>query len=327
MKIKNSIPLKVPISSYLSDDLSLYLFNSSSGTDILTLEPETMDSVNFFSVEAALHNFYQPCIDEDCIYFPTRLGQILILDKQSGAILATADTKLPIMSDIHQDDQNVYCICGVPISKKLGLASDHYCVCIHDKQSGSKQVQTNYFDGEPAFMIVADDGVLVVAGAYLLRYNNTGEQTGNMPLSTPPDYSPILTDDFVILTYKNGHVRVLNRDSLKHYKVLKGPENISGAIRHDNVIFWMSPKAVCRFDYRNQVFDVIKSNRELSASIAVSGDGTNVFGCSDGNLLEFNWEDRQIEDVKLAKAILQDPLIFEKHLFIASEDHFHQVEI
>ena len=83
----------------------------------------------------------------------------------------------------------------------------------------------------------------------------------------------------------------------------------------------------CRFDYFNQAFGVLKSNRNLSSFIAASEDGKTTFGCSEGNLLEFNWEEQQVIDVKLAKALIQNPLVFEKYLFVASETQLHQIEI
>ncbi|KKL73433.1 hypothetical protein LCGC14_2074990, partial [marine sediment metagenome] len=108
MKVNNTVQLLNPyLVDCLTDDVTIKLIGSSPHIDIITLDPESLGLISRFSIDAAAHDFYTSCIDDSCIYLPTKLGQILALDKFSSEILATINLSMPIMSDLVQDDQNI----------------------------------------------------------------------------------------------------------------------------------------------------------------------------------------------------------------------------
>ena len=328
MKVKNTIPLPLAhLVEYIGDDLSLILIGASPHhIDILTIDPDTMGVVSVFPVETDFNADSRICFDDNCLYLPTKLGQILALDKFSGQILTTINTAMPIISDLFEDDTNIYCVCGVPISNKLRLIVDNFCICIFDKETGDKKIQTNYFSGAPCFLYV-DEYIWVIAGTYLLQYDKSGLLKNRAHLGVPMDYTPVITDKHVILASADGLVRILNTDDLSFFTILRAKPNVSGPLlTEDNHVVWLTENSLCNVDYLEQGFREIKSNYKMN-SVAELVDN-KVFGCdTTGSLVVFDLEREKVRSVKLSSEPLNKPVKVENYLFISSASQLHQIEV
>jgi hypothetical protein len=326
MKVKNTVPIHPQLIGCVPDTYSLVVIGSSQhGTDILTIDPDTMGVMSKFPVESEMSDQSRICLDDDCLYFPTKLGQILALDKFSGEILITINPAMPILSSLYHDEHNVYCICGVPLSRKWKLVLDNFCLCVFDKETGTKKVQTNYFSGAPCFLTV-DDYLWIAAGTYLFKYTKEGELESKAHLGVPMDYAPIVTNEFVLLASADGIVRILNVSDLSFFTIMRSKPNLSGALITDNQLAWLSENGVCLINYQQQVSDEIKANNKMNSQTALIGH--ELFGCdTTGSLVVFDLETKEVQSIKLSNEPLRSPVKVEKYLFVASNTQLHQIEV
>ncbi|MHA2281515.1 MAG: hypothetical protein ACXAC5_11730 [Promethearchaeota archaeon] len=329
MKVKNTIPIHIPqLIGYTPDEYSIVLIGlSQHGIDILTIDPDTMGIMSRFPVESEIADQSWICFDTDCLYLPTKLGQILALDKFSGQILTTINPAMPIVSDLSHDDRNVYCVCGVPLSRKWKLVIDNFCLCVFNKETGKKKVQTNYFLGAPCFLTASKRHLWVVAGTYLLQYTKDGELQQKAHLGIPMSRAPIITDDHILLVAADGTVRVLNISDLSFFTIVRGKPNPSELfITQDNKLVWISENGVCLIDYQQQVSHEIKANKKMNSQAELIEH--EVFGCdTTGSLVSFNLKSDSVSSIKLSNEPLQNPVKVESYLFVASTTQLHQIEV
>ena len=245
MKVINTIPLPNPhLVNCITDDITVKLIGSGPHTDIVTLYPESLSFISRFSIETPVHDFYTSSIDNDCVYLPTKLGQILAIDKFSGEILTTINLGMPIMSNIIQDQQNIYCICGIPLSRKWEIVFINFCVCICDKETGIKKIQTSYFEGNPSALLKDKDFLWVVSGEYLIQYSCNGEYLRKSHLGPDFEYS-LITKDHIICVSTDGFVRVFDKEQLNLTSSIQAQPCISKPFVINEILVWVTPSGIC----------------------------------------------------------------------------------
>ena len=327
MKIKNTVPIPVSqLINYASDDCSLSLIGLSKyHTDIISLDSDTMGLISRFPVETVVNPHVKYCLDDSCLYLPTKMGQILALDKFSGEILATMNTAMPIMANLAVDDENIYCICGVPLSRQWKLVTDNFCICIFDKETGHKKVQTSYFSALPGFLNVSEH-ILVSAGTQLLQYTKNGELKLQAQLGVSPDYAPLMTPNHIIYVSMSGIIRVFNTKDLSSFANIRAVPSKSNAVLTENEeILWFTENGICRADYKKQSFKVVTSNKTVLSSILLN---EKMFGCDkNGILVQFDLKTNETQSVKLSDKLLNKPVQVDNYLFIASASHLYQIEV
>lgn len=328
MKVLNAIPLSgSPLVDYLHDDLTLRLIHASPQLEIFTVDPETLSLVNRLAVQTEPHEFYSACIDDNCIYVPTKMGQVLAIDKFSSEILATINLGIPIMSNLLQDDKHIYMICGVPLSRQWSLIVDNYCVCICDKETGKKKVQTCYFEGNLA-LISKDDHLWVIGGKSLLKFSLDGELLHKTALGSYLDYAPVTDDEFVICFSKNGMTRVLRKDDLSVYLIKQFPACLSSPQIVDKTAIWLTPTGICHLNYREQVFQEFTLNNKILSEVVMSSDKSTLFGCDQlGCIVAVDLNSHLAQTKKLTKNQLRKPVIVEDFLFTVSDNELHHLRV
>lgn len=328
MKVTNTVQLPNPyLVDCLTDEVTIKLIGSGQHTDIITLDPESLGLVSRFSVDTTVHNFYASCIDDDCIYLPTKLGQILALDKFSNEILTTINLGMPIMSDLVQDDKNVYCICGVPLSKKWSMLFNNFCVCICDKETGEKKVQTSYFEGDPTTLIKNGDSLWTIGGEYLIQYSCSGEYLRKAHLGPGFEYL-LITEDHVVCVSSKGSVRALDKDKLELIALTQAQPCISNPCLIDEVLVWVTPSGICHVNFKEEVFRGIGANREMLTDSVLSPDKTQLFALDNvGSIVSFNLNNHAMQSIRLTKETLRKPIIVENYLLVASATQLHQLKV
>ncbi len=329
MKVNNTIPLPNPnLVGCLTDDTTVKLIGFSPHVDIITLDPESLGVVSRFLLDTAVHNFYASCIDNDCIYLPTKLGQILALDKFSNEILATINLGMPIMSDLAQDDQNVYCICGVPISRKWDMVLNNFCVCICDKETGAKKIQTSYFVGNPTALIKDVDSLWVIGGEYLVQYSCEGEYLRKAHLGQNFEFPPLIAEDHIVCVSTEGLVRALDKEKLELAALTQAQPCISKPFLIDEVLIWVTPSGICHVNFKEEVFRGIEANKEMLTDSVLAPDKTQLFAFDKtGSVHSFNLDNHAIQSIKLTTETLRKPVIAEGYLLVASETQVHQLKV
>lgn len=328
MKVINTIPLpNLHLVDSLTDDVTVKLIGSGSHLDMITLDPESLGLVSRFPVETDVHDFYTSCIDDDCVYIPTKLGQILALDKFSGEILTTINLGMPIMSNVIQDDQNVYCICGVPLGRKWEVVFTNFCVCICDKETGEKKIQTSYFQGDPFALLKDNDSLWVISGEYLIQYSCDGEYLRKAHLGPNFEY-PLIAEDHVVCVSTDGIVRALDKKKLELTALTQAVPCISQPFLIDEAIIWVTPSGMCHVDFKEKVFREIGANREMLSDSLLSPDKTQLFAFDKaGSIVSFNLDNHAIQSIKLTEDTLRMPIIAEGYLLVASATQLHHLKV
>jgi len=329
MKVKKIIKLFNPnLLDCITDDVTVKLIGSGSHLDIITLDPESLGLVSRFPIDTTAHDFYASCIDDDCIYIPTKLGQILALDKFSSEILATINLGMPIMSDLIQDDKNIYCICGVPLGKKREFVFDNFCVCICDKETGEKKVQTSYFEGIPVGLVKDEDYIWVIGGENLLQYSCDGKYLKKIHLESDFEYPPLLGKEYIFCVSRDGLVKTINKNTLELITSQKAQPCISNPVLIDNDIAWVTPSGICHVILEKD-YQWMGNNVGMLPYLILSPDKTRLFTFDNtGHVISFDLNNKDAtESVRIAEGTLRNPIIVENNLLVASASQLHQLEV
>jgi hypothetical protein len=326
MKIKKSLPINIGglLESY-SDDFSVHLISKSDSYYVTTIESDTLAGLNRFPIPSDISEDFKGCVDNDCIYLPTKLGQILAIDKFSGKLIHTLNTALPIMSDLKCDGDKVYCICGVPISRKWNLYIDNYCVVIFDSKSGTKVSQTSYFRGFPSHLIVSESSLYVAHGSTFISFSKNGEMKRSINMGVPIDFCPMVCPiEKICFTNKDGTVRFINED-LAFLSILKGDENKYGCLFMNHQLAWITESGIYHCEPEAKKSQRIEVNRKLQFPAFFTG--SNVWASDfQGGVVRINVESKEIRSLKLG----QDPILSlikaEEHTFVATQHNLFLIE-
>ncbi len=329
MKIKNTIPLgPLRLVDYITDEASLLLIAANPRVDIITLEPETMGVMNRYSVGTEPHLYSEATTDDSCIYLPTKVGHILAIDKFSGQILNTINLgPMHIISDLKQQGNKIFCITGIPISTGRNIKFDKYSLVICDVQTGKKEIQTRYFEGNPSFITLSNEEIWVVGGTHLLKFSLEGELSEEVDLEITPAHPPLITPTYIICVSKEGDLKAYVQSGLTEYASFKTRSCLSAPLDLDQGLTWMTEKGICIVDIHTKVFRTIETNRTMSETSALLNSSTIVGGDTGGFLLTFDINANTVDVLKLADSKLLKPVLVEDFLFIASDSNLHQIEV
>lgn len=334
MRIKNTIPLgTLRLVDYIADDSSLQLINANPRVDIITLEPETMGIMNRYSVGIEPHLYSQAAIDDSCIYLPTKVGHILAIDKFSGQILNSINLgSMHIISDLKQKGDKIYTITGIPINTGHNIEFDKYSLSICDTQTGQKEIQSRYFEGNPSFINIDHEEIWIVGGTHLLKFSLEAELLEEINLGITPAYPPLITPTYVICVSREGEVKAYTRSSLTEYASFKTTSCWSAPLDLDQSsegkgLTWMTEKGICIANIHTKGFRAIGTNRTMSGMSAALNSSTIVGGDREGFLLTFDVNANAIDFLKLADSKLLKPVLVENFLFVVSDSDLHQIEV
>ncbi len=326
MKVKNTVPFdSKAIINFYSDDFSVIVLSAPANSiNIRSFDLENLNAMAQFPIESEPNEHFDACLDDDCIYISTKWGQILAIDKFSGHILATINTAMPAMSNLICDDSNIYCVCGIPLSRKWNLVTDRFSACVFDKNSGEKKVQTNYFTANNFEIAVTKDYIWIVAGTYLLRYSKDGALSGSAVIPGATNYPPICTENHIMLASEIGSLHIFDQKTMLLDATINADPNVSGPILFQDKIIWHSNDGTCIVNYKERVFHSKKSNRTIKESVL----GKNhLFGCDEkGYVVSFDLESEEFASIKLSEEALKNPIFSDNHLLVMSPNQLHLIE-
>lgn len=328
MRVLNSIPFDSQriIHCYPDDYTFVIISIENNTTRVISLEAESLKLISGFSFDIDLNKHFDVCIDSSCIYVPTNLGQIVVIDKFSGQILNTINVALPIVSNLSQHGDAVCCVCGIPISRKQTLMTDKFSTCIFDKFSGKKVIQTSYFGGSKFWIQAIEDYVFVVTGTYILKYSKEG-LVGSASLAHAPDYIPIITAEYIFLLSNNGILRVLDTKDLSLSHLYKIEPSISRLLFSDKQIFWLSKNGVCSVNHNKKEHKFKNIGVNIASGSAISSNNeTLYFGDDQGGLVQFDVYSEETSTIKLSDQVLDNFAYCDGYLMVTSQNQIHLIE-
>lgn len=315
---------------YTADDLLLHLISSSSLVNVMGIEPNSLGVMTNYSIETDLHQFYQSCVDDSFLYLPTRIGQILALDKFSGDLVHTIDLGTTvIMSNLEQDDENLYFICGIPISSKNSLELTRFCLLIVSKETGKKKVQTQYFKGDPIFFTPGEESLWVTAGPILTQYSKAGEKKeSEANLLVSPSYKPLIVGEFIVCTYKSGLIKVIRQGDLSLYAEIEVRPNATNPMLFNDNVVWLTKNELSLVDIKNKTTKTIETDFDPDLDdLPVLAD-SKIFKCSNhGDLVYFDIQERRTVSIKLTDKELWRPVFMDGYIFVVSGNDLYQIEV
>lgn len=328
MHVKNSKPiLPLILIDYQYDGTSLYLVAISKTVRLISLAIDSLETLTNATIDSPVHFVSKPCIDDSFVFLPTKVGHILALDKYSGDIVHTMDLgSMMIMSDIHQDDQNLYCMTGLPLSNGVAVASKNYCLNILDKTSGKKLAQGQCFPGIPNLITVKTD-IWCMAKHEIHQYSKQGELKSLQSLTIQPSYAPLVSDSFVISASQKGSLEIFNKDTLKRHGNIMIEKNYSPpVIVYDNLL-WFVETGVMSVDLKS-----LKATKLASMARGIlsstSWHENSLYGCNlVGEIVQFNMQSGSINSLKLSDKPLWKPVMTDRYLFVSSKEHIYQIEV
>lgn len=333
MKITNTRNLPLArLVDYTADNLLLHLISSSSLINILGVEPESLGVMSNYSVQADLHQFYQSCVDDTLLYLPTRTGQILALDKFSGDLVYTIDLGITaIMSNLEQDEDNLYFICGIPISTKTRLELTRFCLLTVCKKTGKKKVQTNYFKGDPIFLTLGEKFLWVTSGPILTQYSKEGEKKeSEANLLVSPSYKPMIVGEFIVCPYKSGLIKIIRQGDLSLYAEIEvRPNAANPMLFHDHVV-WLTKNEISLIDIKNKkITKTIETDLDTELDDPRVLVDSKIFMCSkNGHLSAFDLQQEETTSIKLTDKDLWKPVFMDGHIFVVSSDNnLYKIEV
>lgn len=326
MRIKKTIPINIGnLIEYYPDDFTSHLISKSDTYYMNTFESDSLAGIHRFSIPTDISEHFKGCIDNDCIYLPTKLGQILAIDKFSGKLLTSLNTSLPIMSDLKCDERFIYCVCGVPISRKWNISVDNYCVLVFDKQTGTKLAQTSYFRGYPSFLNPIEGIFYLTYGSYLLSFFREGELIIKINIGASIDFCPILSENTILLANKDGSIRIISEEDFSFLSIIKGEPNEFGPLFSNKQLVWITDKGVYHSDPPNKKAQIIESNRKLQHP--ASFDAENVWSSDfQGGVVRINTETKEIRSLKLGLEPIKYLNQVENSIFVATQNNLFLIE-
>lgn len=328
VKVKKTVPTNgINIIDYFADEASLRVITFHQNFSLSTIDPDSMDMISRFSIALDPNTNYHSAIDNNNIYIPTTVGQILVMDKFSGETQQHINLgNVHIMSDIEQDDSKIYCICGIPLSLNQTINFSRYCVIICDKETGTKEIQSGYFEGHSNFLCVKDK-IWVVNDKTLLQYSKKGILEKTLNLEYVVNYSPLIVDGYMACVSDSGIVQIINIHDLSLNANMEIKPPVSPPVETNNTLSWMINNGVCFINLRDKTFKTFESDKNINPNTNMVLYDKNVYGCtSDGSIIRFNGT-TNTQSIKLTPHKLGNMVQLDNHIFVTSGDYFHQIEV
>ena len=313
--------------NYFCDGIAIYVITEFKSSVMLNVfDPESFDKLSTFTIRTKIHGYSEPCVDNENIYFGTPSNWILGFDKFSGERVYSSD--LGTMTVVYQDDNNLYALCGLPISHNMKVDINSFCVCVVDKSSGKKIIQSQTMTGELIQMSFLDDFIMVSVGNNVYKYNKSCEVQNVGKLNSSFQYSPTITDKYVCCASAIGTMEIFNKtDMSKHMNVLVAKNNSAPIRAFNDKVYWFTGKSLhaVRLD-NGAVTKSCQTPFAIESSPVLNNDKLYVSD-QKGNLLSYDIKRKKLHFIKLSDEKLSKPVIVDNNILVASNKGLHYVEV
>ena len=294
---------------------------------LISISTDSLEPLTNATLEFPVHLVSKPCIDDSYVYLPTKVGNILAVEKYSGDIAHSLDLgSMMIMSDLYCDEKNLYCMGGLPLSNGAAISSDNFCLNILDKHSGKKLAQGQCLPSTPN-LITVDDDIWCIAKREIHRYSKEAELKGVESTKYQSSYSPIITDSYVVAASKTGVLEIFDKDTLARHNNITVGRNSSPPAIMNNSLYWFLQSGVVAVDLQTSKVSKLSDVPNNIVSSTCLNKGI-FFGCnSAGEIISVDVESGDLNRLKLSKSPLWKPVATNDTLFVASREHLYQIEV
>ncbi len=324
MIIENSIKMPAIIQS-ANDSILLYVLSKADTIiGLSVIDSDSCKNIASFWLQLNPNTYSSPCVDNDCLYLPTDDGQIIAIDKFSGSKHVTIDFgPIIIMSDLLQDEENIYTLCGIPISSKTKTDTSRYSICVGNKETGKQVAQSELIKADNIFINV-DTDIFIIHDKQLSCYSKLGEHKYTIDLNFRPSYKPILTPQYVVCASSNGALEIFNKEDLSSYRLMAATTNFAPPVNiKDNILLWHAD----RFCHK---IDVEKREASMGAMVKNSVNsepvcqGQYIYAADKCNIIRN--EMSTLEESKLdIEEHIQRLAPTGKHLFAICDSVIHKI--
>lgn len=326
MRIKDIIELP-NVLNYTKDDSAIYfLIRWGSGIQLCILDALSFKIVSRFSIPVDLNPFTKPCVDESCIYVSNNNGEILALDKFSGEKLIGLDLGMMInVSDLCQDNENIYSLCGIPITDGVKINTHKFCICINNKITGKKIYQSQSLQGVIC-SIYLDNYIWGTVGKKLFKCDKQCEMKTNVNLNFTPNYKPIMTNEFIVCASITGSLEIFNKNLQSHAKLMVSENKFAPIQMNNNCLLWAVQDTLFVVNLQDKCINsIFKTTIPFKSNLAKTQSSYFVANES-GRLLNINNDGKLDNSIDMKDTTLFDIIIIEDNLILVSQSHLYLVE-
>lgn len=330
METKRSIELP-DILNYTADMGVVYLLTHTGKSTVLSVfDPLSFAIIDDFYLGFDLNYFSTSCVDEDCIYVPTNESQIFAIDKFSGDRVSGIDIGSMILAaDIQQDKDNIYSLCGVPLSDGLKITINTFCISVNDKKTGKKKYQSLSMTGTVGGVgfLTIEDKIWTCINKHLVVFDKSCQKQEEFDLRHYWfSFRPIVAENFVICASNQGHLEIFERQNIKNHRRISVQQNSSPPICIGDVLYWFTKEGLLKIDINTLSVDAFKIDSSVQSD-AVVFQGNIYTGDKEGNVIEFNIENQSWNCLKVGKELLRKPIIVDQRLMISSRNRLYEIEV
>ncbi len=311
--------------NYLYDEAALYLLVEHNGLHLMVLDLASFEITASHPVYVPVNHAVKWCVDRNCIYLPTLEGQILAIDKFSGKRLASTDLgSMMVASNLAQDTDYIYSLCGLPISNGIKINLQTYALCTTHKESGEKIRQSQCIEGENCSFLL-NDYIWCTFGKQLVIFDKEFNKKATHTLSFTP-WPPMESESFVFLSSASGSLEVFDKSSFQCVTRMIMPIHF----RHQPIdigsdcLCCMAKEGVYKVDLQKQTHKLL-SNRSVDASLgAVEHNGVIFASNSTGICTNYRIANGGIDMIDIPKPCAQ-PFPFENRIILVSKESVYEI--
>lgn len=310
----------------IHDDAVLYLFNEWKGQVVLyTLDPHIFKVVSQFHLQLPINYIIRSVADQNCIYIPTTQGEIIGIDKFSGEKVVHCDLgMMTIVSDVVQDEDNLFTVCGVPIMHGLKTDTEILSITSNDKLSGNKVGQSQIMRGRICPITVKHNYIWSTIGKNLYKHSLLCEKIKVKELQFSPNYKTIATEDYICTASSKGALEVFNKDLETHYRIFLSHNNSPPVHVFHNTIYWFINETLYKIDLdKKSIMKYYEFDYPIISTPAV--DRNDIYATDkSGNLIRISDE---VKVMHVDNTPFRQPIILGEYIILISKEKIYRIEI
>ena len=93
-----------------------------------------------------------------------------------------------------------------------------------------------------------------------------------------------------------------------------------------DTLYWFTDEGLLKIDIKTLSADIIKTNSPIQSNVVML-DRNIYTGDKNGNVIEFNTEDRSLNSLKVSDNSLRKPIAMNKRLLISSKDMLYEIGV
>lgn len=312
--------------SYSADNVSLYTFSLSKDlVEISVFDSESFERLKTFHVYYKPNPLAKPIIDDNCIYLPDIDGKLVCLDKFSGQHMPDIDFgMMTCWSNLAQNEEFIYSICGIPIINGLQNLSKSFVICKNCKHTGKKIAQSQLFQGSFSEISLDDQNIWISINRIVYKFSMDLEIESQKIISFESNYAPLRFKDWVMFSTNLGYLEIFRSADLQSVTKMVVSANRLAPSIYQNIMTWITSKKITFIDLEG-AFSRINVELDTTCLDRVK-DNNHIYAVDSlGRVLDINCESRSVFKIGVDSGPLYKTAISGDYLFVSNQKEIHQL--